>query len=363
MARVGLVFGGRSVEHRVSVTSARTVATALAEAGHEVVPLGIAEDGAWVAREAGRAALAGDVDALAALGGPVAPTLRRLVDDPPEVVFPLVHGTWGEDGTLQGLCEILDLPYVGAGVTASALAMDKLAAKRALAAAGLPVVEYAAVRQGELAADRDGVVARAAAVPGPPWFVKPAVGGSSVGVRKVAARDELADAVEFALRFDEAVLVERAVAGRELECAVLGYRELAASEIGEIVSGREFYDYEDKYVTDGAQLIAPAPVSAGLAAEIRRLAVAAFAAIGGVGLARVDFLAEAEAGGGDRVWINEINTLPGFTRISMYPRLWRLSGVALPELVDRLVGIALERHADRHRLDAGIKAFLGSLEG
>ena len=363
MARVGLIFGGRSVEHRVSVTSARTVAAALAEAGHQVVPLGIAEDGAWVSRDAGRAALDGDADALAALGGAVAPTLRRLVDDPPDVVFPLVHGTWGEDGTLQGLCEILDLPYVGAGVTASALAMDKVAAKRALAAAGVPVVEYAAVRQGDFEADRGGFLDRAAELPGPPWFVKPSVGGSSVGVRKAKDRGELGEAVEFALRFDEAVLVERAVAGRELECAVLGYRELAASAIGEIVTGREFYDYEDKYVTDGAQLIAPAEVDEELAAHIRELAVAAFAAIGGVGLARVDFLVERVESVGDRVWVNEINTLPGFTRISMYPRLWELSGVPRPELVDRLVRIALERHADRHRLDDGIKEFLAGLAG
>jgi D-alanine-D-alanine ligase len=239
--------------------------------------------------------------------------------------------------------------------------MDKLIAKRALAAAGVPVVEYAAVRRAAFEDDPETFVERAAELPGPPWFVKPAVGGSSVGVRKVKARGELREAVEFALRFDEAVLVERAVAGRELECAVLGYRELEASEIGEIVSGREFYDYEDKYVTDGAQLIAPAELPADLAGRIRELAVEAFAALGGVGLARVDFLVEEVEGVGPRAWVNEINTLPGFTRISMYPRLWGLSGVPLPELVDRLVTIALERHADRHRLDAGIKAFLDSL--
>lgn len=356
MARVGVVFGGRSAEHRVSVTSARTVARGLAEAGHGVVPLGIAQDGAWVEREAGRAALDGEVDALAERGVAVAPTLRHLVDDPPEVIFPLVHGTWGEDGTLQGLCEMLDLPYVGADVTASALAMDKLAAKRAFAAVGIPVVEWAAVRREGFAADPDGFVAEAAALPGPPWFVKPAVGGSSVGVRKVADRGELREAVEFALRFDDAVLVERGVAGRELECAVLGYRELEASEIGEIVPNRDFYDYEDKYLGGGAELIAPAQLSPELAARIKSLAIGAFRAVGGEGMARVDFLVE-----GETPWVNEINTLPGFTSISMYPRLWGLSGVPLPELVDRLVAIALERHADRHRLDAGIKAFLGSL--
>lgn len=361
MARVGLVFGGRSVEHRVSVTSARTVAKGLAEAGHEVVPLGIAESGEWVEREAGQAALDGEVDALAGSGGAVAPTVARLVEDPPEVIFPIVHGTYGEDGTLQGFCEILDLPYVGAGVTATAMAMDKIAAKRALAAAGVPVVDYAALRAGAGERNLGAFVARAAdEVPGPPWFVKPAVGGSSVGVRKAADRDELAEAVHFALRFDDAVLVERAVAGRELECAVLGYGELEASAIGEIVSGRDFYDYEDKYVSDGAQLIAPAEIPERLAGRLRELAVEAFATLGGVGLARVDFLVE-ETESGSEAWVNEINTLPGFTAISMYPRLWDLSGVPLPELVDRLVEIARERHRDRRHLDEGIRSFLDSL--
>jgi len=356
MARVGLVFGGRSVEHRVSVDSARTVARASIEAGHQVLALGVAEDGAWADRATSEAALAGEIDALESLGVPVAPTLSRLTAEPPEVVFPLIHGTWGEDGTLQGLCEMLDLPYVGAGVTASALAMDKVAAKRALAAAGLPVVEYAAVRRAAFETDPRGFVEHAARLSGPPWFVKPSVGGSSVGVRKVADHAGLADAVAFALDFDDAVLVERGVAGRELEVAVLGHRELAASEIGEIVPGREFYDYEDKYLTDGAELIAPAVLTPAVRARLQELAVAAFAALGGSGMARVDFLLE-----GETPYVNEINTLPGFTSISMYPRLWALSGVPLAELVDRLVTHAFERHADRRRLDDGIKEFLAAL--
>ncbi|HEX6203074.1 MAG TPA: D-alanine--D-alanine ligase A, partial [Thermoanaerobaculia bacterium] len=204
MARVGLIFGGRSVEHEVSVRSARAVAAALAEAGHEVVPLGIGEDGVWVGRERAGEALESRRDVLGPGGGPVAPSLARLIDDPPEVLFPLVHGTWGEDGTLQGLCEMLDLPYVGAGVTASALAMDKVAAKRVLAAAGVPVVEYWAARREEVEAEPAAVEA---ALPGfdGPFFVKPSVGGSSVGVQKVADRTCLATAVRFALRFDDAV--------------------------------------------------------------------------------------------------------------------------------------------------------------
>jgi D-alanine-D-alanine ligase len=357
MAEIGLVFGGRSVEHRVSVASARTVASALAEAGHRVVALGVAQDGCWVDRATSEAALAGELATLAPVGRPVAPTLRHLVAAPPEAIFPIVHGTWGEDGTLQGLCEMLDLPYVGADVTASALAMDKLAAKRLLAAAGLPVVDCEATTAAEFAADPEAVVARSERL-GATRFVKPAVGGSSVGVRKIGPGDDLAAAIRFALGFDDAVVVERGVAGRELECAVLGYRRLEASAVGEIVPGREFYDYEDKYLADDAGLIAPAELPAATAGEVRRLAVEAFAALGGTGLARVDFFLEGDG----RLWVNELNTLPGFTRISMYPRLWALSGLPLDALVDRLVDIAFERHRDRHRLDDGIKSWLAALE-
>jgi D-alanine-D-alanine ligase len=330
MALVGVVFGGRSVEHRVSVASARAVAAGLAEAGHQPLALAVAEDGGWAERAVGERALRGELDAIPAPGGPVAATLCRLIDDPPEVVFPLVHGTWGEDGTLQGLCEMLDLPYAGAGVAASAVAMDKLLCKRALSAAGLPVVEFE-------------------------------------GVTRAAFE---ADAVHFALRFDDAAVVERGVAGRELECAVLGYRRPAASAVGEIVPGGEFYDYEDKYLSDRARLIAPAELDEETTSRARSLAIGAFTAIGGTGMARVDLFLQPGDGGGDgggggggRLFVNEINTLPGFTRISMYPRLWALSGLPLPGLLDRLVDIALRRHADRHRLDAGIREWLAGLPG
>jgi D-alanine-D-alanine ligase len=369
MALVGVVFGGRSVEHRVSVASARAVAAGLAEAGHQPLALAVAEDGGWAERAVGERALRGELDAIPAPGGPVAATLCRLIDDPPEVVFPLVHGTWGEDGTLQGLCEMLDLPYAGAGVAASAVAMDKLLCKRALSAAGLPVVEFEGVTRAAFEADAGAFLARCKRLPAP-LFVKPSVGGSSVGVRKVADRAGLADAVHFALRFDDAAVVERGVAGRELECAVLGYRRLAASAVGEIVPGGEFYDYEDKYLSDRARLIAPAELDEETTSRARALAIGAFAAIGGTGMARVDLFLEPGDGGGDgggggggRLFVNEINTLPGFTRISMYPRLWALSGLPLPGLLDRLVDIALRRHADRHRLDAGIREWLAGLPG
>jgi D-alanine-D-alanine ligase len=357
MAHVGVIFGGRSVEHQVSIVSARTVVRGLREAGHRVTPLGIAQDGCWIASEAAEAVLAsGRRTTIEPVGGAVAPTLTHLISSGVEVLFPIVHGTWGEDGTLQGLCEMLDLPYVGPGVTASALAMDKLLFKRQMEAAGVPVVEYEAVSRAELEADPQAFLRRLERLP-LPLFVKPSVGGSSVGVKKVDHRSCQETSVRFALQFDDNVLIERGVKGRELETAVLGYGKIEASAVGEIVPGNDFYDYADKYLQDTAQLIAPADVPAAVADRLRELAVRAFAAIGGAGLARVDFLYEGE----DGVYVNEINTLPGFTSISMYPRLWDLSGVPLPRLVDRLVEIALERHRDRHRLDAGIKEFLAEL--
>ncbi len=356
MSRVGIVFGGRSVEHEVSIVSARTVARALDEAGHEVVALGIAQDGCWVGHAASEAALYGNLQALSPLGLPASPTLRHLLASPAEVFFPITHGTWGEDGTLQGLFEMLDVPYVGAGVTASALAMDKLLAKRLWRAAGLPVMDFWAVSRNDGERERRATLDEVAAV-SPPLFVKPSVGGSSVGIRRVDSVECLATSVGFALGFDDVVLIERGAVGRELEVAVLGYPELEASAVGEIVPGNLFYDYQDKYLQDKARLLAPAPLPEALAARVRRLAVAAFSALGGTGMARVDFFLVGE----DEVLINEVNTLPGFTRISMYPRLWEISGLPLPRLVDRLVELAVARHGDRRRLDRGIKDFLTQL--
>lgn len=355
MAHVGVIFGGRSVEHQVSIRSARTVVQGLRAAGHQVTPLGIAQDGCWIDSEASEAVLSGGIATIAPLEMPVAPTLRHLLASGVEVLFPIVHGTWGEDGTLQGLCEMIDVAYVGPGVTASSLAMDKLLFKRQMIAAGVPAVEYAAVRRADFERDSREFLEEAGRLPFP-LFVKPSVGGSSVGVKKVSDPESLEASVRFALQFDETVIVERGVKGRELECAVLGYQKIEASAVGEIVPGNDFYDYADKYLQDTAKLIAPAELRADLADRLRELAVRAFEAIGGVGLARVDFLVEGEG-----IYVNEINTLPGFTSISMYPRLWELSGVPLPKLVDRLVQIAIERHRDRTRLDQGIKEFLGSL--
>ena len=356
MAHVGVVFGGRSVEHQVSIRSARTVVQGLREAGHEVTPLGVAQDGCWIDAEASSAVIEGEAKEIPPIELPVAPTMRHLLASGVEVVFPIVHGTWGEDGTFQGLCEMLDLAYVGCGVTASALAMDKVLCKRQLQAAGVPVVEYEAISRNDFEEDPGAFFDRCERL-GFPLFVKPSVGGSSVGVKKVPDRSCLAASIEFALCFDDVALVERGVQGRELETAVLGYRQIEASAVGEIIPGNEFYDYADKYLQDTAGLVAPAEIPEAISERLRRIAVEAFRAIGGAGLARVDFFYEGE----DGLYVNELNTLPGFTSISMYPRLWGLSGIPLPGLVDRLVKIAQERHADRRRLDAGIKEFLAGL--
>jgi len=356
MARVGVAFGGRSVEHQVSIRSARTVIGALTEAGHEVVPLGISQDGRWLDREMSQRAVKGDLDNLGAMEGELAPTLRHLLDSSIEVLFPVVHGTWGEDGTLQGLCEMLDLPYVGASVGASALAMDKVLCKRQLESCGLPVVEYGWVRGSDFEADPEQALKALPRLPFP-LFVKPSIGGSSVGVGKVDSPEELQEAVAFALHFDTTALVERGVQGRELECSVLGDQRLEASAVGEILPGNPFYDYEDKYLLDTAELKIPAAVSPQVTERIRSLAVDSMTAIGGHGMARVDFLLEGETG----LYINEINTLPGFTSISMYPKLWEEAGLPLPRLVDRLVEIAFAVHLRRRSLDDGIKDWLAQL--
>ncbi|HEY6051023.1 MAG TPA: D-alanine--D-alanine ligase family protein, partial [Thermoanaerobaculia bacterium] len=256
-----------------------------------------------------------------------------------DVVFPIIHGTSGEDGALQGFLEILGLPYVGGGVTASAIGMDKAVFKALLRDAGIPSARAVVVRS-------------SVDLPIPPFplplFVKPANGGSSVGVTKVKRPEDLGLAVATALRYDERALVEEAIDAREIECAVLGNDDPRASVPGEIVPGREFYDYDDKYREDRARLVIPAPLPPAVSAEVQRLAIEAFRVAGVSGMARVDFFVER---GTDRVLVNEINTLPGFTSISMYPKLWEASGLPLPQLLDELIRLALERHEKRKRLE------------
>jgi D-alanine-D-alanine ligase len=359
--RVAVLFGGRSAEHEISCLSARSIIGALDPERYEVLPVGITKEGAWrllpdgppQAPEAGAPlpAVSPEAGTEVALDQRPGSRALRTADGervPVDVVFPVLHGPFGEDGTIQGFLEMVDLPYVGSGVLASAVGMDKAVQKTLFRAAGLPVVEHRAVHERRWRTDPAGVEAEAAAL-GFPLFAKPAALGSSVGVSKVHGPGELASAIEEALRYGRVALLERAVVGpREIECAVLGNDEPEASVPGEIVPrGHEFYSYEAKYLDEGgSELLVPAPLDAATAAEVRRLSVLAFGAIQAAGMARVDFLLGADGA----LFVNEINTIPGFTRISMYPRLWEASGVPYPRLVDRLVELALERHeAERRR--------------
>jgi D-alanine-D-alanine ligase len=357
-----VIFGGRSGEHEVSLASAASVLAAIDTTRYDVIPMGITRDGQWLiggdplralAEAAGvplalppgaTAAGPGSGQALARVataGGLPAGTAASL-----DVMFPLVHGPYGEDGTLQGLLELADVPYVGAGVMASAVGMDKAAMKAVFRAHDLPVVPYLVVLDHEWRGAPDAWRRRVADELGYPCFVKPANLGSSVGISKVTAERALDAAVATAFAHDRKVLVERGVLGREIEVSVLGNDEPEASVPGEVLPGREWYDYEAKYTDGIAKLIIPAPLSPALTAEFRRLAVAAFRAIDAAGLSRVDFFLDTD----DRIWVNEINTIPGFTRFSAYPRLWEASGLPYPALVDRLIALAVERHARKRRL-------------
>jgi D-alanine-D-alanine ligase len=335
-----VLHGGRSAEHEVSNVSAVHVLRALDPDRYDVVPIGITPEGRWVANPA----LLGGVPpnelppALDATGDEVA--LPAVTSGERTVVFPVLHGPFGEDGTMQGLLEQLDVPYVGTGVLGSALAMDKCVAKDVLAAHAIPQARYVALREDEVDA---AAVERIGRELGWPVFVKPANLGSSVGVTKVAGPTRLRAAVEHALGYDEWVVVEEAIVGREIEVAVLGNRDPEASVPGEIVPGNEFYDYEDKYVEDSADLRVPAPLTDDETAAVRALAVRVFGLLRCEGMARVDFFLSDDRG----FLVNEVNTIPGFTPISMYPKLWEASGVGYSALIDRLVELALERHDRR----------------
>jgi D-alanine-D-alanine ligase len=319
--RVAVLSGGRSSEHDVSLASGEAVRDGLREAGHEVLDVRLARDGTW--------SLGADELALA-------PGRGLLGAD---AAFPVLHGPFGEDGTVQGMLELLDVPYVGAGVLASALCMDKLRFKDVMAQGGLPQVAYAGVRADELAADPDGVRATLSAL-GLPVFVKPNRLGSSVGIAKVAAESELVPALEAALGHDPQAIVEAFAPGLEVECSVIGNGEPVASEPGELVINADWYDYEAKYTPGGMELVVPARISPGARDRVRGLAAEAFRRSGCAGLARVDFFVD-----GDAVVLNELNTMPGQTRTSVFGKLFAASGVPYPELMDRLVALALARHA------------------
>jgi D-alanine-D-alanine ligase len=397
--RVGVLFGGRSGEHEVSLLSAASVLKAIDRAHYDVVPIGITKQGRWVVSEDAERLLAGDFPnsgsttlragdpqhtAPAAVlakgqgvivppmpspgragGGTLVPFEREATSISPahdvlqlDVVFPVLHGTFGEDGTMQGLFELAGLAYVGSGVLGSATGMDKEVMKRLFLAAGLPITRHVTLLRREWQKSSRKAIVRLEAALKYPFFVKPANLGSSVGISKVHDRKELGPAIELAASFDRKIVVEQAVGGRgnrsrmgrarELEVAVLGNDEPIASVVGEIVPGKEFYDYEAKYLSEGSVPIIPARLTKKQSGQVQAMALEAFRACDCAGLARVDFL--LEAGDSGRLYLNEINTMPGFTSISMYPKLWEASGIKYRDLISRLITLALERKAEQEQI-------------
>ena len=345
--RVGVLFGGRSAEHEVSILSARYVAAMAARRGHEVVLMAIDKWGRWWFDEVAERLLREGASAVAPPSAALTPADRL----PPverlaavDIIFPVLHGPFGEDGTIQGLLEVAGVPYVGSGVTGSAVGMDKAVAKAVFWAHGLPVLPYIVLSRQRVERWPHAAVAEVEAHFTYPVFVKPANLGSSVGVSKVTGADALIPALQEAGRYDDKIIVEQGITARELEVSVLGNDAPEASVVGEVVPGGEWYDYRAKYEDERTRLLIPADVPSEVAESVRAMAVTAFRAIDAAGLARVDFLMDRETG---EVYINEVNTMPGFTQVSMYPKLWEASGVPGDELVDRLLRLGVERHARR----------------
>jgi len=390
--RVGILFGGRSGEHEVSLLSAASVLNAIDKTKYEVVPIGITKDGRWLTAEHAERLLRGDSDegartpqttlragdpeatlgaaVLAAGESVVVPpeparrgvglspfqtdaNLRRASDRAinVDVIFPVLHGTFGEDGTIQGLLELADLAYVGAGVLGSSAGMDKDVMKSLFIAAGLPIVKHVTVLRSQFEREPKRVQKLVESKLKYPVFVKPANLGSSVGISKAHDRKELGPAIAEAAKFDRKIVIEEGVGGkknkaREIECAVLGNDDPKASIAGEIIPCKEFYDYDAKYLVEGSEPVIPAKLSKSEMKTVRKLAIAAFQAVDCTGLARVDFLMDPKS---RKMFVNEINTMPGFTAISMYPKLWNATGVSYPELIDRLIQFGIERHEDKKR--------------
>lgn len=358
--RIGVIFGGRSGEHEVSLRSARSVIAALDPNKYEVVPVGITREGRWVAATADALTAGPRNDARSATLLPEPGEQALMTVDPAssslsvfaelDVVFPVLHGPYGEDGTIQGLLELAGLPYVGAGVVGSAVGMDKVIFKQVMVACGLPVLPWVLVTRGPWRREPDAIIAAVESALPYPVFTKPVNLGSSVGISKCRNRDELRAGLDEAARFDRRLIVEQGVdRARELEVAVLGNDEPVASVVGEIRPRREFYDYVAKYMAepgseDESELLIPADISPEMSDAIRDLAVRAYKAIDCAGLGRVDLLLDAHGG---QLYLNEINTIPGFTDISMYPKLWEATGVPYGELLDRLIDLALERNRDK----------------
>jgi D-alanine-D-alanine ligase len=362
--RIAVLFGGRSGEHEISLMSARSVLSALNPEKYDITQIGITKDGIWMAGDGMLDALSSgqmeneNLDQVVIIPDQFHNRIWRFQGDSSpwtleplsevDVVFPVLHGTFGEDGTLQGFLELADLAYVGAGVTGSATGMDKGIFKDVMRANAIPTVESIIVLRSEVDMDIEAVIMRAELLAPYPLFVKPANLGSSVGISKCNNSSDLREGLLEAAAFDRRLLVERGVNAREIEVSVLGNDVPQASVPGEVLPSREFYSYESKYQDGTSSLLIPAPLPAGVAEQIRHLAVAAYKAIDCAGMARVDFFLDKTT---DEIFINEMNTIPGFTGISMYPKLWEASGLPYPELIDSLVELALERKADRDRTE------------
>ncbi len=363
--RIAVLFGGRSGEHAVSLMSARSVIAALDAQKYEIIQIGITRQGRWLMGQHVLDALEREshqgLTPVALLPEPQCPPvsatgLYALRDHEQgalleklgelDLVFPVLHGTFGEDGTMQGLFELAEVAYVGAGVLASAVAMDKALFKEVMRAQGIPTLESILVLRSEVEADIESVVHRAEQLAPYPLFAKPANLGSSVGITKCYHRADLVEGALEAAQFDRRILIERGISGRELEVSVLGNDRPQASVVGEIIPAGDFYTYESKYHDDRSELLIPARVPPAISERVRELAVQAYRAIDGAGMARADFLLDKDTG---ELYLNEINTIPGFTQISMYSKLWEASGLSYPDLVDRLIELAMERHGERVR--------------
>ena len=353
--RIGVLFGGRSAEHEVSLVSAASVMQALDKKKYEVVPIGITPEGRWLSsadalRLLKEKAPLADIPEHLMLPDPAKQGLVPISGEgasvlPVDVLFPVLHGTFGEDGAIQGLFELADIPYVGAAVLGSSLGMDKVVQKQVLHDAKIPVVLFRSYTAHEVGEKGKKVEREVESVLGYPCFVKPANTGSSIGISKVHRRSELASAVAVALRYDRKILIEQGVTqAREIECAVLGNDDPKASVLGEIIPSNEFYDYDAKYVDGKTAAYIPAPMPSALTKRIRFMAIEAYKALDCAGMARVDFFVQRKT---NRIFLNEINTIPGFTSISMYPKLWEASGLPYPRLLDELIRLAVQRHDER----------------
>ncbi len=364
--RVGVIFGGRSGEHEVSLMSARSVMEALDSSRYEVVMIGITKSGRWLTGNVSAALESGVDDAAqyaALLPDPRSSALMAMQEQESQpirlsevayldVVFPVLHGPYGEDGTVQGLLELAGIPYVGAGVVGSAVGMDKAIFKSVMSAHALPILPWTLVRKSEWKIGSSNVLDQIEDYLHYPVFTKPANLGSSVGISKCTSRNALAEGIEIAIQYDRRVVVEQGIEARELEVSVLGNDDPMASVVGEVKPRRDYYDYVAKYISDDSELVIPAELAPEMASQVQQLAVQAYKAMDCAGLGRVDFLLDRSS---EHLYINEVNTIPGFTRISMYPKLWETTGIPYPELLDRLIKLALERHQEKASLETSFE--------